>query len=203
MYIVLEWIVGAGKSTQMKLLLQALAVRYPDREVLHVREPWGTQIAEAIRTLVQGTDFSGETMHALTDAYLYAAARAQLLHTVVTPAREQGKIVIADRSFLSSMAYQGAVQGLGFDTIRSINQVAIQWCLPDRILFLDLPVDIGYHRTADAQWDKRERQPIEFFHKVADAYRALFAYATVQDMLVRIDADQSIEQVHEEIMRWV
>lgn len=202
MYIVLEWIVGAGKSTQMKLLLQALAVRYPDRDVLHVREPWGTAIAEAIRTLVQGTDFPGETMHALTDAYLYAAARAQLLHTVVAPAREQGKIVIADRSFLSSMAYR-SVQGVSFDTVWSINQAAIQSCLPDRILFLDLPVEIGYHRTADAQWDKRERQPIEFFHQVADAYRALFTYAPVQNMLVRIDADQSIEQVHEEIMRWV
>jgi dTMP kinase len=84
MYIVFEGVVGTGKSTQAKSLLAYLQGKYPEKEVVLVREPGGTAIAESIRTLVQATEFD-EEMHALTDAYLYAAARAQLIHTYIKP----------------------------------------------------------------------------------------------------------------------
>ncbi|MEI7477210.1 MAG: hypothetical protein WCJ81_01350 [bacterium] len=88
MYIVLEGIVGTGKSTQAKRLVAYFKERYPDREVIHVREPGSTPIAEDIRHLAQGKEFA-ETMDPICEAYLYAAARAQLLYTVVKPARDR------------------------------------------------------------------------------------------------------------------
>lgn len=105
MYIVFEGIVGSGKSTQSKKLVAYLQEKYLNTEILHVREPGSTPIAEDIRHLAQGREWD-EIMHPLTNAYLYAAARAQTLHTVVRPALDRGAIVISDRSFLSSLAYQ-------------------------------------------------------------------------------------------------
>lgn len=98
--------VGVGKSTQAKLLHQYFSNKYPEKEVLLVREPGGTPIAEAIRKTVQAMDFGEEQMHPLADVYLYAAARAQSLHSLVKPALEKGGIVISDRSFITSLAYQ-------------------------------------------------------------------------------------------------
>jgi dTMP kinase len=106
MYIVFEGIVGSGKSTQSKKLVEFLRQNHPEKEIIHVREPGSTPIAEDIRTLAQGKEWENESMHPLTNAYLYAAARAQTLHTIVKPALEKGNIVVSDRSFLSSCAYQ-------------------------------------------------------------------------------------------------
>ena len=108
MYIVFEGIVGSGKSTQSKKLVEYL--RALGQDVVHVREPGSTPIAEDIRYLCQGKTWDNEEMYPLTNAYLYAAARAQTLHTVVRPALDAGKIIVSDRSFLSSMAYQGEAQ---------------------------------------------------------------------------------------------
>lgn len=97
--------VGSGKSTQSKKLFEYLQEKYPERKIIHVREPGSTIIAQEIRLLAQSRVFE-EDMHHLTEAYLYAAARAQLLNTVVKPTLEAGGIVISDRSFISSLAYQ-------------------------------------------------------------------------------------------------
>lgn len=90
-----------------------------------MREPGGTSIAEDIRTLAQGKEWD-EPMHPTCNAYLYAAARAQLLQTVVKEALAAGKIVVADRSFISSLTIQGEAQGLGFDRVLAINAEAIE-----------------------------------------------------------------------------
>lgn len=86
MYIVFEGIVGSGKSTQSRKLVEFLREKYGNEQVIHVREPGSTPIAEDIRHLAQGKEWEGEEMHPLTNAYLYAAARSQTLHTVVKPA---------------------------------------------------------------------------------------------------------------------
>lgn len=86
MYIVFEGIVGSGKSTQSRKLVEFLREKYGSEEVIHVREPGSTPIAEDIRHLAQGKEWENEDMHPLTNAYLYAAARAQTLHTLVKPA---------------------------------------------------------------------------------------------------------------------
>jgi dTMP kinase len=200
MYIVLEWVVWAGKSTQAKLLHQYLSNKYPEKEVLLVREPGATPIAEAIRKTVQGTDFGDEQMHPLADAYLYAAARAQSLHTLVKPALERGAIVISDRSFVTSLVYQWYTQWLGIEKVRDMNQHAVQECLPDVVLFFDLPVEVGYSRTHDPSGDKWEKKEISFFLKVYEGYQRLFAFLPTKQMMCRIDASDTIEQVHRNII---
>jgi dTMP kinase len=110
MYIVFEGIVGSGKSTQSKKLVEFLREKHGNDKILHVREPGSTPIAEDIRHLCQGKEWENEQMHPLTNAYLYTAARAQTLHTVVEPALASGQIVVSDRCFLSSCAYQGEAQ---------------------------------------------------------------------------------------------
>lgn len=106
MYIVFEGIVGSGKSTQAKKLVEFFREKYGTDMVVYVREPGSTPIAEDIRHLAQKKEWENESMHPLTNAYLYAAARAQTIHTIVKPALESEKMVISDRSFLSSCAIQ-------------------------------------------------------------------------------------------------
>ena len=133
MYIVFEGIVGSGKTTQVKKLVEYFEQNPPSPlsqggikpRVIHVREPGSTPIAEDIRYLAQGKEWKDEVMHPLTDAYLYAAARAQTLHTVVAPALERGDIVVSDRCFLSSCVIQGEAQGVGMDRILKINELAL------------------------------------------------------------------------------
>ena len=114
-YIVFEGVVGTGKTTQSKRLVEELKKQFPEKEVIWTREPGGSEIAEAIRTLVQATPFT-EKMDPMCEAYLYASARAQSLRTVVLPVLAKGGIVVADRSFCSSVAWQGFGRGLGFET---------------------------------------------------------------------------------------
>lgn len=105
MYIVFEGMVGSGKSTQSKKLFEYLQVKYPERKIIHVREPGSTIIAQEIRLLAQSRVFE-EEMDPICEAYLYAASRAQSLRHMVKPTLDAGGIVIADRSFISSLAYQ-------------------------------------------------------------------------------------------------
>lgn len=124
-------------------------LRSEEYSVHAVREPGTTPIAEDIRTLAQVKRWETEEMHPLTNAYLYAAARAQTLQTVVFPALEKGDIVVSDRSFLSSLAYQGEAQGLGFDTVLSVNREAITHILPDIVFFMDIDIDMALSRVFD------------------------------------------------------
>ena len=199
MYIVLEWVVGTWKSTQSKLLKDHFTKIYPDREVLLVREPWGTTVAEAIRTLVQATEFD-EEMSPLTDIYLYASARAQLLDTVVRPALGRGAIVISDRSFASSLTIQWVAQGLGMQRVRDINAWAVQDTFPDMILFLDLDVDIWLSRTFDGDGDKFEKKKAAFSHKIYEGCQQLFEFNITKKLMRRVDASGSIQEVHGKIV---
>jgi len=198
MYIVFEWVVGTWKSTQSKLLHAFLQNKYPNKTVELLREPWGTHIAEAIRTLVQWTEFD-ESMHALTDAYLYAAARAQLLHQKIAPILADGGIVISDRNVCSSLAYQWYTQGLWIDRVWSINKEAVSTLLPDYILFMDLDVEVGLARTFDPEGDKRERKGVDFFTQVYAGYMSLFSFAPLQGLLHKIDASWSVQEVQKTI----
>jgi dTMP kinase len=159
LYIVLEGIVGSGKSTQVKKLVEYFEQnpREPSLsqwgikpKVIRVREPGTTPIAEDIRHLAQAKSWEDETMHPLTNAYLYAAARAQTLETIVRPALTRGDIIISDRSWLSSCAIQGEAQGLSIERILEINVAIISDILPDLIIYLDIDIDLALARTFDA-----------------------------------------------------
>jgi dTMP kinase len=202
MYIVFEGIVGTGKSTQSKKLVTYFQEQYPDREIVHVREPGSTIIAEAIRKLAQGTEFA-EAMDPICEAYLYAAARAQLLHTIIKPAKDRGAIVIADRSVVSSLAYQWFARGVWIDKVRDINRQAIITCIPDIIFYLESSVEHAVERTFDAAGDKFETMGKEFFEKVVAWYHKASWLPALKNARKRIDAFGSIEEIFERILQYV
>ncbi len=198
-YIVFEGVVGTGKSTQSKQLQAYLTDRFPDRQVVWTREPGGSEIAEAIRKIVQGTPFA-ETMDPVCEAYLYAAARAQSLRTVVAPVLEAGGIVIADRSFLTSVAWQGFGRELGFDAIWKINEAAVGPYLPNIIFCLDLDPAIALKRTSDAAGDKFESLPVEFFARCREGYSFLSKHPKFTNIWQTIDANGSRAEVFQRLI---
>ena len=194
MYICFEWTVGTGKTTQSKILHDYLQKKYPDREVIRVREPGKTPIAEAIRTLVQWTPFD-EEMDPLCEAYLYTAARAQLINTVIKPILEKWWIVISDRCFRSSLSYQWYAKWLSIDKVRQVNAPIVGDCLPDHVLFFDMPVDIGLSRTFDSAGDKHELNGKDFFLKAHEGYLTCIKDGRFAKHAHSIDALGSIEEV--------
>jgi len=196
-YIVFEGLQKCGKSTQVKLLAEYLAEKFPERRVVVTREPGGTPLAEAIRKIAQGLTHAQE-MDPVCEAYLYAAARAQSLRVIVGPALEQGAIVLADRSKYSSEAIQGVARGLGVETVRDVNRVAVRGFRPDKVYFIDTPPEICEKRARDGLdiGDKFETMRLEFFRAIREGYLAL-AY---EDGFETIPGDGSIEQIHASIV---
>ena len=169
-------------------------------EIIHVREPGSTPISEDIRYLAQGKIWETETMHPLTNGYLYAAARAQTLHTVVKPTLERGDIVVSDRSFLSSCVIQWEAQWLGIERVFEINQQAIDGLLPDIILYLDVDIDLALARTFDEWGDKFEREGRDFYEAIIRGYEKCEKLEIMKNRFVRIDARGSEEEVFERIV---
>src|SRR5919109_3508221 len=141
--ITIEGIDGAGKTTLAAGLLEALAARGLDVELL--REPGGVPAAERIRELVIDPDLH---MTARTEALLYAAARAQLVEEAIEPLLSRGTWVLLDRFIDSSLAYQGGGRGLGVDAVRAINEFAIRTARPDRTLLLMIDPAVGRSRSS-------------------------------------------------------
>ncbi len=198
MYIVFEGLIGSGKTTQSKRLAAELKQQFPDRSVLWTREPGGSDIAEAIRLLAQATPF-GENMEPVCEAYLFAAARAQSLRSVVAPALANNGIVISDRSFASSVAWQGFGRGLGLEKILEINSAAIEGHLPDVIIELDLDPAVAVQRTFDAKGDKFESLPLDFHERCREGYRVLSTHPLVKDRWHTIDATGTEDEVYQRI----
>ncbi len=200
MYIVLEGIVGSGKSTQVKKLVNFLRSEYPERGVISVREPGWTPIAEDIRHLAQRKEWENEQMHPLTNTYLYAAARAQTLQMIVKPVLDRGDIVVSDRSFLSSCAIQWEAQWLGINMILWVNKSAVGKLLPDIILYLDIDIDTALSRTFDSSWDKFEKEWRDFYEAIVRGYEKCEKWNKIKDRFFRIDANGSEEEVFERIL---
>lgn len=199
MYIVFEGIVGTGKTTQARRLAGYLQRYNPTRQVVYTREPGGTEIAESIRKLVQGTQFN-EHMDPVCEAYLYASARAQSLGMIVAPCLKDGGIVIADRSFVTSLAYQGYVRGLGIGKVWKINHTAIDEMLPDVILFLDLSVQTALNRTSDTAGDKFETLGADFFIKAREGFLLASQLSPLIERWQTVDAEGTQDEVFERIL---
>ena len=123
-YIIFEGCHGTGKTTQSKKLFEFLKKKFPSKEVIWTREPGGSEIADSIRKLVQGTKFN-EEMDFICEVYLYAASRAHTLRKIVKPVLERNGIVVQDNSFVTTLAYQGYAQKLGFGTCLEVNKLAL------------------------------------------------------------------------------
>lgn len=198
-FISMEGPDGSGKSTQIELLKAYLKKKGYD-EIIITREPGGTVISEAIRGIILNKDFS--EMSYMTEALLYASARAQLVSQVIKPALEAGKAVISDRFVDSSAVYQGMARGLGVEKVYNINSYAIQGIMPQLTIHMDLPAKVGISRKKNqAELDRMELETIEFHEKVAEGYRELARRSP--DRIKSIDATQDIQTIHEIIVKYV
>ena len=168
-FVVVEGTEGAGKST----LVKRLAARFAERgEVpVLVREPGGTPVAEKIRQLLLDP---AHPIEAVSELYLFLAARADLVATVIRPALEAGRVVIADRFQLSTEAYQCGGRGLDRALFRTANRAATGGLEPDLTLVLDLPPDMGFGRirAAGQGLDRIEQAGGAFHQRVAQVFRA-------------------------------
>jgi len=196
---VIEGIVGTGKSTQSKKLLKYLTDRYPKKRIILTREPGGTEIAEAVRKVVQGTKYE-EEMEPVCEAYLYASARAQSLRKIVKQSDKKKTIVISDRSFLTSVANQGEGRDLGIKNVLEINKKAIEGFIPDIVLYLDLPIEIGLQRVFDHGGDKFESMGIDFYKKVALGYKKIQKVKGYFKKWINIDAQGTEKEVFDRIV---
>jgi dTMP kinase len=186
LFVTLEGIDRAGKSTQAALLADALGA-------IVVREPGGTPAGERIRGILKDPDV---TLSAEAEALLFAGARAELVRQVIRPALEAGQTVVCDRFLDSSLAYQGAARGLGMDMIRRINEPAVDGLVPDLTLLLALGTDEVADRGPED--DRFEREGQAFQAAVARAYAEL-ADAEPRRWR-RIDAGQDPEAVHADVL---
>jgi dTMP kinase len=191
MFVSLEGIDGSGKSTQAKLLAEALG----DETVL-VREPGGTAAAERVRALL--TDAAVE-LDPMAELLLFCAARADLVRRVIRPALDDGRFVIADRFGDSSAAYQGGGRGLGIDLAERLSEAAAEGIRPDLTLLLWIgPAEAAQRSAGD---DRFEAAGLDFQRAVASAYEELVERHP--ERIVVIDASGKVEDVHARVMEAV
>ncbi len=194
LFISLEGIDGVGKSTQSDLLEEYL--RQLGQPVVRTFEPGGTELGQEIRHLLLHR--KGDVAPR-SEALLYAADRAHHVATKVRPALERGDAVITDRYLDSSVAYQGVGRDLNAEDVRAISMFAVENLLPDLTVLLDLEAGAAMARRSKTgeEPDRLERERVEFFEAVRQAYLAM-AKAEPNRWLV-VDASQSVDQMQQQI----
>lgn len=197
LFIVMEGPDGSGKTTQINLLKQYL--EEAGYECLITREPGGTVIGEEIRQLILNPEY--KEMSPVTEMLLYAASRAQLVHEVIGPALEAGKIVISDRFVDSSIVYQGIARNLGISTVSAVNAPGIGIYRPDGIFFIDLSEAEGLRRKKEQKkLDRMEQESIEFHHMVSEGYRKVLSN---RPEVIKIDGNKEIDVIQKKIRNQV
>lgn len=194
-FITLEGGEGVGKTT----IIHTLKERLTDfgYDVITTREPGGVEISEKIRNIILSPSHMEMDRH--TEALLYAAARRQHLVEVVLPALKKDQVVLCDRFIDSSLAYQGHARGLGIEEVFAINKFAIQTCMPQFTLFLDLDPIKGLERieaNKNREQNRLDLEDIGFHQLVYEAYHMLLK--RYPQRIKRIDADQVVEKVEKE-----
>jgi dTMP kinase len=196
-FITFEGTEGGGKSTQINLL--AARLRERGLNVRTLREPGGTPIGEEIRHTLQHSA-QNQAMTAEAELLLMNASRAQLVREVIRPALRAGEIVLCDRFYDSTIAYQGYGRGLDLETVRRVIAFAVGDTRPDLTIVLHVPIDVSEARrkTREAkQRDRMEELDRKFFERVEAGFKAI---ASAEPKRVRVlDATQSIEQIQEQI----
>jgi dTMP kinase len=188
LFVSLEGIDGSGKSTQARLLVEALGP-----ETVAIREPGGTDAAERIRDLLADPAVELEP---LAELLLFLAARADLTARVIRPALEAGHDVVSDRFSDSSIAYQGAARGLGVGEVIGLCDAATDGLWPDLTLLLRVDPEVGLGR-ADGS-DRFESEGLDLQRAVAEAYEEIAQIAS--DRVEVIDAGGTVEEVHQRVM---
>jgi dTMP kinase len=195
LFLAFEGVEGAGKSTQVQRL--AAWLRDRGQAVVVAREPGSTPLGERIRETTLGDP--ALVIPARSELFLMLAARAAFVEQVVRPALESGRIVIADRFELSTLAYQGAGRGLPLEPILACNRFATGGIAPHAtiVLALDPRAGAARQRAAGKVFDRLEREDEEFHARVGRGYDEL---AGQVGTVVRVDARGSIEEVHHRVV---
>lgn len=194
MFVTLEGVDGAGKSTQAELLAAALG---PDTILL--REPGGTAVGERLRELLK--DGSVE-LTPRAETLLFCAARAELVERVIRPALRAGRDVVCDRFVDSTVAYQGGARGIEPDLVAALNSAAVAGCMPERTILLRVDVASAVGRAegrgGPRASDRFEREGPVFQERIAAAFERI---ATREpERVVAVDAVGSVEEVHARVM---
>ncbi len=167
MFITLEGPEGSGKTSHIPYLVEYL--REKGYIVFPTREPGGTSIGEQIREVIH--DLKNVEMHPRTETLLYQAARAQIVEQVIKPRLAAGEIVISDRYFDSTIAYQGYGHQQDLEQVRSLVKYATAGLIPDLTILLDLDIKIGLGRKRkDNEWNRLDAYTIEFHQRVRNGY---------------------------------
>ncbi len=194
MFFSFDGIDGVGKSTQVRLLDEAL--RDHGDDVVVCRDPGSTPLGERIRELLLSSD-AGTPIGRRSEMLLYMAARAQLVEQVIRPALDAGRIVIADRYLLANVVYQGHAGGLDTREIWQVGQIATRGLLPDCVFLLDMAPE-GAGRRLDRPLDRMESQGDDYRERLRAGF---LQEAAGSDRIHVIAADRPIEAVQAEIWR--
>ncbi|GAA6527482.1 dTMP kinase [Intrasporangium sp. DVR] len=182
---------GAGKSTQVRLLAEAL--ERAGREVLVTRQPGGTPLGARIRELV----LHGDHVSPRAEALLFAADKAHHVDELIRPGLAQGRVVITDRYTDSSIAYQGAGRDLGADEIRQLQHWAVGGLFPDLTVLLDVRPDVGRSRRGDVH-DRLESEADEFHAAVRQGFLDLAAREPERYLV--LDAGGAPDEIHARVL---
>jgi len=194
MFITLEGPEGSGKTSHIPYLVEYL--RDKGYTVFPTREPGGTSIGEQIREVIH--DLKNVEMHPRTETLLYQAARAQIVEQVIKPRLANGEVVISDRYYDSTIAYQGYGHQQDLDHVRALVRYATGGLVPDLTVLLDVDVEEGLRRKKkDNEWNRLDAYTVEFHQRVRAGYLEMIKQEP--NRWVVVDASQTWENVQDEL----
>jgi dTMP kinase len=199
LFITFEGPDGSGKSTQIELVADYL--RRQGYNIYCTREPGGTAIGDQIRNVLH--DVNNTEMSSRAEILLYSASRAQLVEQIILPRLAQGDVVLCDRYADSTYAYQGYGRQLDFATLRAITKFATQHLEPDLTIYLDLAVEKGLQRKADAnaagegEWNRMDQLKLDFHQRVHRGYLEMAKNEPKRWLVV--DASGTVEKINRSI----
>ena len=195
MFITFEGLDCSGKTTQAQFLCDRL--KEERRDFMFLREPGGTEISDKIRAILLDRDHLEMTQ--IAELFLFSAARTQLVSEVIHPSLEAGRIVVCDRFYDSTTAYQGYGRGLNLETVKKVNTVASLGIAPDLTFVLDIELgEIGRRRAAGKLTaDRMEGAGAQFYEKVRHGYLQI---AKVEPKrCIAVNGMKPRQEIHEEI----
>ncbi len=197
MFITLEGPEGSGKTSHIKPLTEWLTAQ--GYKVFATREPGGTNIGEQIRNVIH--DLKNTEMHPRTETLLYQAARAQIVEQVIRPNLAKGTIVISDRYYDSTIAYQGYGHRQNLDQVRALVEYATGGLTPDLTILLDVDVEVGLKRKKqnNVEWNRMDAYEVEFYSRVRSGYLEMVKQEPKRWVVV--DASQNWDEVQGELRK--
>ena len=197
MFITFEGIDGSGKTTQIECLKDFLEQK--GYNVITTREPGGTHLSERIRELLLNTDYN---IDPITELFLFNASRMHLINTIIKPALKNNIIVISDRFYDSTTAYQGYGRSISLENINKCNDIIKSFgIIPDITLFLDIDIKVSEERRSSMEKDRIELSNESFFEKVRGGYLCI---ADEEPNRIKIiNANRDKQSIFEDIKKYI